>query len=159
MRAAAHNQTHEINWSASNTQAGNRSTTPARKGFTVVQSHSPTAIGTAALAAVLSSSLQKAAKAAIATLAMSAILLAAAWVSEALASSGVAQAMIWASSFVFLALAVDSSYPRSLPLLGTGAVLGVLALLGSPDHPEFTILAAAVIAAWIAWTILRGGKL
>jgi multisubunit Na+/H+ antiporter MnhB subunit len=94
----------------------------------------------------------------VATLGVTAILVGAIWAAETLADTGVVQAVIWTSSFVFLALAVDSSPSRFQPLLVTGLVLGVLAMLATPAEIGFTILAAAIISAWVAWAILRNWK-
>jgi hypothetical protein len=94
----------------------------------------------------------------IATFVVMAILVAAIWASQSLAASGIVQAIIWANSLVFLALAVESSAARFQSLLVSGLALGVLALLSSPQAAGFSILAAAVIAAWAAWAIMQGWK-
>lgn len=92
----------------------------------------------------------------VATMVAVTILIAAVWASEILAASGIIQAIIWASSFVFLALAVEANATSFKPLLATGLSLGILALLSSPESTGFTILAAVLIAAWSAWAILQG---
>jgi hypothetical protein len=94
----------------------------------------------------------------IATFVVMAILVAAIWASQSLAASGIVQAIIWANSLVFLALAVESSAARFQSLLVSGLALGVLAMLSSPQAAGFSILAAAVIAAWAAWAIMQGWK-
>lgn len=129
MRAATHNQTHSIHW-----QSGTN------------------------LARAIDSAVHRLARASVATLGVTAILVGAIWAAETLADTGVVQAVIWTSSFVFLALAVDSSPSRFQPLLVTGLVLGVLAMLATPAEIGFTILAAAIISAWVAWAILRNWK-
>ena len=65
------------------------------------------------------------------------------------------QASLWASGFVFLALAIDSEKPTVGLLLATGIALPVLALLNSHMAGEFAIVAAVILAAWIAASILR----
>ena len=65
------------------------------------------------------------------------------------------QASLWASGFIFLALAVDSEKPTVGLQLATGIALPVLALLSSRVAVEFAILAAVIVAAWLAASILR----
>ena len=66
------------------------------------------------------------------------------------------QATLGAGGFVFLALAVDSETPQAALLqLATGIVLPVLAWLSSREATEIAIVAAALIAAWVAAGILR----
>ena len=65
------------------------------------------------------------------------------------------QASLWASGFVFLALAIDSEKPTIGWLLATGIALPVLALLSSFVAGEFAIVAAVIVAAWMAAANLR----
>lgn len=65
------------------------------------------------------------------------------------------QASLWASGFVFLALAIDSAKPTVAKTLATGIALPVLALLSSSVAGEFAIVAAVIVAAWVAASILR----
>jgi hypothetical protein len=65
------------------------------------------------------------------------------------------QASLWASGFVFLALAIDSEKPTIGWLLATGIALPVLALLSSFVAGEFAIVAAVILAAWMAASTLR----
>ena len=65
------------------------------------------------------------------------------------------QASLWASGFVFLALAIDSEKPTIGWLLATGIALPVLALLSSFVAGEFAIVAAVIVAAWMAAATLR----
>jgi hypothetical protein len=66
------------------------------------------------------------------------------------------QVLTWASGFVFLGLAVESeSAELSILNLATGIALPVLALLSSRFAVELTIVAAALVAAWVAAAILR----
>lgn len=65
------------------------------------------------------------------------------------------QASLWASGFVFLALALDSTKPTVGWPLATGIALPVLALLSSRVAIEFAIVAALVVAVWVATSILR----
>jgi hypothetical protein len=66
------------------------------------------------------------------------------------------QATLGAGGFVFLALAVDSETPQvALLQLATGIVLPVLAWLSSREATEIAIVAAALVAVWVAAAILR----
>lgn len=65
------------------------------------------------------------------------------------------QASLWASGFVFLALAIDSAKPTVAKTLATGIALPVLALLSTSVASEFAIVAAVIVAAWVAASILR----
>ena len=65
------------------------------------------------------------------------------------------QASLWAAGFIFLALAVDSEKSTIGPLLATGMALPILALLSSRVAGELAIVAAAVVATWVAVSILR----
>jgi len=65
------------------------------------------------------------------------------------------QASLWASGFVFLALAIDSEKPTIGWLLATGIALPVIALLSSFVAGEFAIVAAVIVAAWMAAATLR----
>jgi predicted branched-subunit amino acid permease len=64
--------------------------------------------------------------------------------------------MTWAAGFVFVGLAIESeSAEASILSLATGIVLPVLAALSARLAPELLLVAAALIAAWIATAILR----
>jgi hypothetical protein len=66
------------------------------------------------------------------------------------------QALTWAAGFVFLGLAFDSeSAENAILSLATGVALPVLALLSSSVAIELVIVAAALVAAWVAAGILR----
>jgi len=56
---------------------------------------------------------------------------------------------------VFLALAVESTKPNIGALLATGLALPVLAVLSNRMAPEFAIIAAVLVSAWIIHAILR----
>jgi len=84
-----------------------------------------------------------------------AIVIGAAWAITAPGLEPFLQASLWASGFIFLALAVDSEKPAIGSLLTTGITLPILALLSSRVASEFAIVAAAIVAAWIATSILR----
>ena len=84
-----------------------------------------------------------------------AIVIAAAWAITLPGLEQFLQASLWASGFVFLALAVDSEKPTVGLLLATGIALSVLALLSSRVAGEFAIVAAVLVAAWVAASILR----
>jgi hypothetical protein len=66
------------------------------------------------------------------------------------------QVLTWVSGFVFLGLAVESeSAELSILNLATGIALPALALLSSNFAVELTIVAAALVAAWVAAAILQ----
>jgi len=91
----------------------------------------------------------------LATLPVSAILAGSAWAIGSFDSAIVLQATIWVTGFIFLALAMDARRQIFEGLLATGLVLPVLALLSANVAVEFAILAAALVAAWVAAAILR----
>jgi hypothetical protein len=66
------------------------------------------------------------------------------------------QASIWAGGFVFLALAIEADTAElSVLNLATGIALPVLALLSSRLAVELLIVAATLVAAWVAAVIMR----
>ena len=66
------------------------------------------------------------------------------------------QAARWAAGFVFLGLALESeSVEVSILNLATGIALPMLALLSSQVAIEFAIVAATLVAAWVAVGVLR----
>lgn len=66
------------------------------------------------------------------------------------------QAALWAAGFVFVGLALESeSVEVSILNLATGIALPVLTLLSSRVAIEFAIVAATLVAAWVAAGILR----
>jgi len=66
------------------------------------------------------------------------------------------QALTWAAGFVFLGFAFDSETAENAILsVATGVALPVLALLSSSVALELVIVAAALVAAWVAAGILR----
>lgn len=68
-------------------------------------------------------------------------------------------AVLWAGGFVFLALAIEPGVKRVYPLALTGLALPALAVLGSRVAVGFTLVAAAIVAAWLAaWIVRRGGS-
>ena len=84
-----------------------------------------------------------------------AIIVGAAWAITLPSLEQFLQASLWASGFVFLALAIDSEKPTIGSLLATGLALPLLALLSSHVAGEFAIVAAVIVAAWVAASILR----
>jgi len=84
-----------------------------------------------------------------------AIVIGAAWAITVPGLEQFLQASLWASGFIFLALAVDSEKPAIGSLLTTGIALPVLALLSTRVASEFAIVAAVIVAAWVAVSILR----
>ena len=107
------------------------------------------------LAMNLNRVLSQAAKAFSAFVPALAIVVGAAWAITIPSLEQILEASLWASGFIFLALAVDSEKPSVAPLLVTGLALPVLALLSSRVAAEFAIVAAVVVAAWVAASILR----
>jgi hypothetical protein len=66
------------------------------------------------------------------------------------------QASIWAGGFIFLGLAIEAETAElSILNLATGIALPVLALLSSNAGLELVIVAATLVAAWVAAGILR----
>ena len=66
------------------------------------------------------------------------------------------QALTWAAGFVFLGLAIESETADGAILsLATGLALPLLALLSSRVAMELVVVAAALVAAWVAAAILR----
>jgi hypothetical protein len=65
------------------------------------------------------------------------------------------QAGLWASGFLFLGLAIDSEESMVAPSLATGIALPVLAVLSSRIAPEIAIIAATLVAVWVAAAIWR----
>lgn len=57
---------------------------------------------------------------------------------------------LWGLGFVFFALAVEAGQRRAVPLVLTGMALPVLALVGDRLAGEFSILAGAIVAGWLA---------
>ena len=84
-----------------------------------------------------------------------AIVVGAAWAITLPSLEQFLQVSLWASGFVFLALAIDSEKPTVGSLLATGIALPVLALLSSHVAGEFAIVAAVIVAAWVAASILK----
>jgi len=66
------------------------------------------------------------------------------------------QALIWSFGFVFLGLALQSESAEGAILgLATGIAMLALALLSSRFGVDLLIVAATLVAAWIASSILR----
>ena len=84
-----------------------------------------------------------------------ALIVGSAWLVSVFEEPYVLQAAIWAAGFIFLALAMESGKPNVGALLATGLALPMLALLSARLAPEFAVLAAALIAVWIAAKILN----
>lgn len=65
-------------------------------------------------------------------------------------------AVLWVAGFAFFALALEVGLRKIFPYIFTGMILPVLAVLGSEVAPEFSMLAGAIVAAWLAYWIGRG---
>jgi len=103
----------------------------------------------------LNSALSQATKAFLALVPALAIVVAAAWLVTAPGLVVYLQAALWASGFVFLGLAIDSEKPVPSLSLATGIALPVLAVLSSRVAVEIAIVAAVLVAAWVAAAIWR----
>lgn len=64
-------------------------------------------------------------------------------------------AALWAGGFVFFALAIEVGIRKILPYIFTGLALPVLAVLGAEVAVEFSILAGAILAGWLAFWLGR----
>ena len=85
-----------------------------------------------------------------------AIIVGATWVATLPEQVIYLQATIWAAGFVFLGLALESeSAEVSILNLATGIALPGLAWLSSHIAIEFAIVAATLVAAWVAAGIMR----
>ena len=84
-----------------------------------------------------------------------AIIVGAAWAVTVPSLELFLQATIWSSSFVFFGLALDSQKATIGLALASGLALLSLAWLSSSIASEFVIVAAALIASWVAAAILR----
>jgi len=103
----------------------------------------------------LNKALCLASKAFMAAVPALAIIVGAAWLVAAPDLVVYLQATLWASGFVFLGLALESKKATIFASLATGIALPVLALLSSKVAPELAIVAATIVAAWVAVGIFR----
>ena len=103
----------------------------------------------------LNSALSQATKVFLALVPALAIVVAAAWLITAPGLVVYLQATLWASGFVFLGLAIDSEKPAPSLSLATGIALPILAVLSSRVAVEIAIVAAVLVAAWVAAAIWR----
>ena len=127
-------KTHSIEWSHSNTN----------QNLAILDS-----------ASKLNRILHLAAKGFIALVPALAIMVGAAWAVTVPSLELFLQATIWTSSFVFFGLALDSQKATIGLALASGLALLSLAWLSSSVASEFIIVAAALIAAWVAAAILQ----
>ena len=84
-----------------------------------------------------------------------AIVIGSAWLISAPDLMVYLQATLWTSGFVFFGLAIESKKPVILASLATGIALPALAVLSSKVAAEFAVVAAVLVAAWIAVAIFR----
>ena len=103
----------------------------------------------------LNNALSQATKVFLALVPALAVVVAAAWLVTAPGMVVYLQANLWASGFVFLGLAIDSEKPAPSLSLATGIALPILAVLSSRVAVEIAIVAAALVAAWVAAAIWR----
>lgn len=62
-------------------------------------------------------------------------------------------ASLWAAAFVFFALAMEVGLRKVIPYVATGLVLPVLAVMGTEIAAEFSVLASAIVAGWLAYWV------
>ena len=103
----------------------------------------------------LNNALSQATKVFLALVPALAVVVAAAWLVTAPGLVVYLQATLWASGFVFMGLAIDSEKPAPGLSLATGIALPILAVLSSRVAVEIAIVAAALVAAWVATAIWR----
>ncbi len=115
----------------------------------------PSSASIAGCARILNRASRLATKGLTALLPALALIVASAWAINAPNLEPFLQASLWAAGFIFLALAIESEKPTVGLLLTTGIVLPVLALLSSRVAGEFAIVGAALVATWLAASILR----
>jgi hypothetical protein len=127
-------KTHAIEWTNNN-----------NRGATIAQNP----VGS------LNRALHLATKAFLALVPALAILVGAAWLITVPDLVVYLQAALWASGFVFMGLAIDSEKTASGLSLATGMALPVLAVLSSRVSVEIAIIAAALVAIWVAAAIWR----
>jgi len=97
-----------------------------------------------------------AAKAFVAIVPALAIVTGAAWLISAPDLTVYLQVVLWTSGLVFLGLAVDAEKrPIALASLVMGIALPTLAILSSNIAVELALVAAALVATWVAVAIFR----
>jgi hypothetical protein len=114
-----------------------------------------TTIPTVAAAGNLNNLLGLASRMFMAVVPAIAIITASAWLITAPDLVVYLQASLWALGFVYLGLAIESEESAMIASLATGIALPVLALLSSRVAVELAILAAALVAGWVAVVIFR----
>ncbi len=103
----------------------------------------------------VNSAMNLATKAFLALVPALAIVVGAAWLITAPGLVVYLQATLWASGFVFMGLAIDSEKSVASPSLATGIALPILAVLSSRVAVEIALVAAVLVAAWVAAAIWR----
>jgi hypothetical protein len=104
----------------------------------------------------LSKALWLVAKTFVAVVPALAILTGAAWLITAPELTVYLQAVLWTAGFVFLGLAIDSERGWvSIASLVMAVTLPTLALLSSSIAVELAMIAAALVAVWVAVVIFR----
>jgi hypothetical protein len=98
---------------------------------------------------------QVAAKLLVAVVPALAILVVAAFLASSAGLSVYLQAALWASGFVFLGLALDAEKRAAMAAAAMGVGLPTLAYLSARAGIEFALVAAALVAAWVAVAIFR----
>ena len=128
-------KTHSIEWSPINTENSQIVLNPARQ---------------------LQRILRLATKTFLAVVPALAVIVGATWLVNQPGEVVYLQALIWALGFVFVGLAVEAeSAEMALLHLATGIALPVLAWLSAQVAIELVVVAATLVAAWVAAAILR----
>jgi hypothetical protein len=104
----------------------------------------------------LDASIRMAARLLFAAVPVSLLVVGAAWAITVPQFAMILEAAVWASGFLFLALAVESGPDAKFGwAIASGLVLPVLAVLSSRVAGEFLVVAAVVLATWVAVLILK----
>jgi len=128
-------KTHSLEWTHIATGNGNNLLTPFEK---------------------LNAILSLAARIFVATVPSLSLVVGAAWAISVPEIAILLEAATWAAGFVFLALAVESGPRGGFGWsLATGLALPALALMSSRVAGEFLVIAAVILALWLASQILK----
>lgn len=84
-----------------------------------------------------------------------AVIIAGTWAATTPAIAQYLSALLWGTGLLFFAIAFEVNIKRVMPVIMTGLVLPVFAVLGSRVAEEFSILAVIVVATWLAGWIGR----
>jgi hypothetical protein len=79
-----------------------------------------------------------------------AIVVGSAWLVSAPELVILLQAALWSGGFLFFGLALDAPKAHVMPLLASGFALPTLALMSANVALELAIVAASIVALWVA---------